>query len=220
MGEIASRHAAGGALDAIHPPAWRRPCVAFASEFAAGDPEYHRHGRLRSGSKQRGTTLAAALVIMAATTLLATAALRAARSAAHVAGAVVAEHDAFRLAELGVAAGMRVARNRPELLPAAGQMSVSPVTAAGAGQASTRIVALGSDADCPALAPLPAIRRHYEIHATGYADRGAVATHVQGFYICAEVCDTAYCEAAEQRPVATYWRSLMGYVTAAIEGAE
>jgi hypothetical protein len=99
-------------------------------------------------------------------------------------------------------------------------MSLSPVTAAGAGHASTHIVALGSDADCPALAPLPAIRRHYEIHATGYADRGAVATHVQGFYVCAEVCAITYCEVAEQRPVAAYWRSLMGYATAATGAAE
>ena len=169
---------------------------------------------------QRGVALPAALVIAAATAMLATAALRSATSATELAGTVVAAGDAFRLAELGVAAGLRLARTAPALLPATGQISVAELDAAGAGRVSASIVAVGSDAGCPALTSLPAIRRHYEIHATGHANRGAVATHVQGFFVCAEVCNTAGCEAAEELPVASYWRALVGSAPAASGAAE
>ena len=159
---------------------------------------------------QGGVALPAALVIAAATAMLAAAALRSAVTATEVAGTVVAAEDAFRMAELGVAAGLRLARTSPALLPATGQASVAELDAVGTGRVSASIVALGSDTGCQTLGPAPAIRRHYEIRAIGRADSGAVATHVQGFFVCAEVCDTAYCEVAEEFPVATYWRALAG----------
>lgn len=168
----------------------------------------------------RGVALPAALVIAAATAMLATAALCTARSATQLAGTVVAAEDAFRLAELGVAAGLRLAKASPALLPTTGETPVTELAVAGTGRVSASIAALGSDTLCPALAPLPAIRRHYEIHATGRADRGAAATHVQGFFVCAESCTTAWCEAAEELPTASYWRALTGDAPAASGSAQ
>ena len=125
-------------------------------------------------------------------------------------GALLAANDAFALADLGLAAGMQQALADPASLPDAGSLSLPTQQFAGRGSINIVIQAGTHDNHCPALAPLPGIRRHFEIRATGFADRSASATHVQGFYVCREVCAAAECVAMELLSVQAYWFARTG----------
>lgn len=159
---------------------------------------------------QSGATLAAALILVTAGMLLAISALRSATTEAQLGGTLIAAQDAFWLAELGVAAGLSFALNQPADLPAATSLNLAATTSLGHGHTKIAIHQNGTDAHCPSLAPLNSVRYHYEIHATGFADRGATSTHVQGFYICSELCTSLYCDLAELPPVKSYWKNSTG----------
>ncbi len=159
---------------------------------------------------QSGATLAAALILVTAGMLLAISALRSATTEAQLGGTLIAAQDAFWLAELGVAAGLSFALNQPADLPEATSLKLTATTSLRHGHTKITIHQNGTDAHCPSLAPLNSVRYHYEIHATGFADRGATSTHVQGFYICSELCTSLYCDIAELPPVKSYWKSSTG----------
>jgi Tfp pilus assembly protein PilX len=159
---------------------------------------------------QSGATLAAALILVTAGMLLAISALRSATTEAQLASTLIAGQDAFWLAELGVATGISFALNQPADLPEATSLNLAATTPPGRGHTKITIHQNGTDAHCPSLAPLNSVRHHYEIHATGFADRGAISTHVQGFYICSELCTSLYCDIAESPPVKSYWKSSTG----------
>jgi hypothetical protein len=159
---------------------------------------------------QNGATLAAALILVTAGMLLAISALRSAITEAQLSSTLIAAQDAFWLAELGVATGMSFALNQPADLPEGTSLKLATTGSPGRGYIKTTIYQNETDSHCPSLAPLNSIRHHYEIHATGVADRGATSTHVQGFYICSEICTSLYCDIAELPPVKSYWKSFTG----------
>ncbi len=158
----------------------------------------------------RGATLPATLLLVVAATLTALAALRSAASETRLTGTLLAANTAFALAELGIAAGMHTALTEPARLPDSGPLTLPPQTIAGMGSVSVLIQPTASDNACPALAPLPAVRRHFEIRATSVADHSVRTTHVQGFYVCRELCATAGCVALELLPVRSYWQARAG----------
>jgi hypothetical protein len=158
----------------------------------------------------RGATLPVALLLLIAATLSALAALRSAASETQLTGTLFAAHRAFALAERGIAAGLDTARTDPARLPTAAPLVLPSLDIAGMGRVDIVIQPGQVDDLCPALAPLPAERWHYEIRATA-SDIGSIrTTHVQGFYICRELCTTADCVAAELRPVRSYWHARPG----------
>jgi hypothetical protein len=170
----------------------------------------HRLARTELLRAQAGATLVAVLILVSAGTLLGVSALRSATTEAQLSGTLIAAQDAFWLAELGVAAGMQYAVARPADLPRDAVVDIVIPARPEHGHVETAIHAAGEDTHCPSLAPAEAIRHHYEIHATGYADRGAISTHVQGFYICSEVCTTLGCVVPENPPVRSYWKGITG----------
>ncbi len=159
---------------------------------------------------QSGATLAAALILVTAGMMLAISALRSAATEAQLGSTLIAAQDAFWLAERGIAAGISFALNQPADLPEASSLNLAATTSLGRGHIKTTIHQNGTDSHCPSLAPLNSVRHHYEIHATGFADRGATSTHIQGFYICSEICTSLYCDIEELPPVKSYWKSATG----------
>jgi hypothetical protein len=153
----------------------------------------------------QGATLPATVLLVAAATLTALGALRSAASETRLTGTLLAAQTAFALAELGIAAGMHTALTDPAKLPDSGTLILPAQIIAGMGSVSILVEPGASDNACPALAPLPAVRHHFEIRATGLADRAVTTTHVQGFYVCRELCATADCVALETLPVRAYW---------------
>lgn len=158
----------------------------------------------------RGATLPATLLLIAAATLTALAAVHSAASETRLTGTVLSASTAFALAELGIAAGMQTALTDPARLPDSGTLTLPSQTITGMGNVSVSIQPGASDNYCPALAPLPATRRHFEIRATGSADHSVRTTHVQGFYVCRELCTSADCVALELLPVRSYWQERAG----------
>jgi hypothetical protein len=157
-----------------------------------------------------GATLPAVLLLLAAAMLTALAALRSAASETRLTGTLLNSYSAFALAELGIAAGLQTAVMNPAALSATNTLTLSPQSVNGLGRYTTLIRPAGRDDFCPALAPLPANRMHFEIVATGDANDSITTTHVQGFYICSELCTTADCVAAEMPPVRSYWQAQPG----------
>lgn len=163
-----------------------------------------------SQHSQSGATLAVVMILVSAGMLLAVSALRSATTEAQLSGTLIAAHEAFWLAELGVASGINFARARPAELPASSAKELTTHIRHGQGLTETVILPDGTDNHCPPLAPANAIRRHYEIHATGIAARGAISTHVQGFYVCSENCSAIDCDVPEYPPVKSYWKAVAG----------
>ncbi|MEJ2139783.1 MAG: hypothetical protein P8Y61_10105 [Gammaproteobacteria bacterium] len=162
--------------------------------------------RNRAPTRQAcGSILPAILVLIVAVMLLGLGALRSAATEVITGASISAARDAFWLAEAGIADGLAFAAKRTAELPVAGSISLPPRMVAGTGRIETVIRVTGSDDQCPALDPLEAERYHYEIQATGFADRSAASTHVQGLYICRSTCDSSDCLAVETAPVTTYW---------------
>jgi hypothetical protein len=172
--------------------------------------------RLRNRSPgqptQTGAALAATLILVTAGTALALSALRSATTEAQLGGTLMAAQDAFWLAELGVAAGLNFALTRPTELPASGSMILPALTGSGSDKDHAEIIIHQGTADdhCPELHLTSTVRQHYEIHATGFADRRAITTNVQGFYICSEICTASDCAIQENPPVKSYWKTFSG----------
>jgi len=158
----------------------------------------------------RGAALPATLLLIAAASLTAFAALRSAATEARLAGTLRSAATAFALAEQGIATGLEIARTDPALLPDSNLLTLPTQAIAGMGSVSAFIQPGTRDNHCPALAPLPAVRQHFEITATGTADIGVRTTHVQGFYVCREICTTADCIALELPPIRSYWQQRQG----------
>jgi len=168
------------------------------------------HTGRHSQHTQSGATLAVVMILVSAGMLLAVSALRSATTEAQLSGTLIAAQEAFWLAELGVASGIRFAHARPAELPDSSARELKTHISHRRGYTETVILQNGADNHCPPLAPANAIRRHYEIHATGMAARGAISTHVQGFYVCSEICSAIDCEVPEYPPVKSYWKAVAG----------
>ena len=76
-----------------------------------------KHTGRYSPHSQSGATLAVVMILVSACMLLAVSALRSATTEAQLSGTLIAAHEAFWLAELGVASGISFARARPAELP-------------------------------------------------------------------------------------------------------
>lgn len=159
---------------------------------------------LMRAPNQLGSVLPAVLVMLTATMLLTTGALRSATTGTSLSGTLSFAHDAFWLAETGIATAMEFARHNPPGLPGSGTVTLPPQHN-DTGRYETMIIAAGADTFCPALAPLPATRFLFEIHATGYAGRNAISRHIQGFFVCSSICAEPDCLAVETEPEKTYW---------------
>lgn len=161
---------------------------------------------------ENGAALPATLLLIAAASLTALSALRSAATEARLIGSLRAGSAAFALAEQGIAAGLQLAQANPALLPDSTPLILPAQTVAGMGSVAVFIQPGTRDNHCPALAPLPAVRAHFEIRATGTVDPGARTTHIQGFYVCREICSGAGCIAVELAPVRSYWQQRPGAV--------
>jgi len=164
----------------------------------------------RESRVERGAALPATLLLVAAASLTALSALRSAATEARLIGSLHAASSAFALAEQGITAGLQFAQANPALLPDSTPLALPVQVITGTGSVTTLIQPGTRDNHCPALAPLPAVRSHFEIRATGTADPGPRTTHVQGFYVCREICTGTDCIAVELAPVRSYWQQRQG----------
>jgi len=136
--------------------------------------------------------------------MLAISALRSATAEARLGASVLASSQAFSHAQRGVMAALHYAGTQPENLSLDNPVVIPISQPVSAGHSiDIEIVAGGSDAHCPVFTN--GERQHYEIYSTGVAGTGAVRTHVQGFYICRELCTGDSCIATESSPVPSYW---------------
>jgi len=159
---------------------------------------------------ERGATLPATLLLITAASLTALAALQSAATEARLTGILHSASSAFVLAERGISAGLHIAQTEPARLPVTTPLSLPAQAITDMGSVTTLIQPVTSDNHCPALAPLPAVRQHFEIRATGIAANGAQTTHVQGFYVCREICAAPDCIALELLPIRSYWQQRQG----------
>jgi len=164
------------------------------------------------GNRQiRGSALPICLMLSGILGILAVSALRSATAEARLGVSVLAAHQAFSLAQRGSTTALRYAMRQPENLPALQSIPlIIPVAqpASPGHSIETEIAAFGIDADCPYLhddAILNVERQHYEIRSTGRASTSATRIHVQGFYICHEICSGNGCIGTVTPPVPSYW---------------
>jgi len=160
--------------------------------------------------RSTGAVLPATLILTTAVAFLAVSSMYAATTQARLSGRLLGAADAFWLAEYGLETGFDIATAQTGKLPENTIMQLGTEEVAGKGLVATSIVSTGSDQDCAGMAAPNSIRHHYEIHATGLADHSASDTHIQGFYICREYCETDYCEAVEGHPTKSYWKAFRG----------
>lgn len=162
-------------------------------------------GVFQSRRRDSGSALPLCLVLTGMLGVFAVNALRSATIEARLSLSVLQAHQAFTLAERGITAALRYAEQHADSLPAASDRLTVPTTGAThAGESlAVSITAMHDDTQCPAYSA--AERQHYEIHSVGRVGAGARRTHVQGFYICRELCDADDCLAAESSPVPSYW---------------
>jgi hypothetical protein len=153
---------------------------------------------------QRGSTIAIILMLLGILSLLATNALRTAIAETRLIDTLLVAGSTFQLAELGIASGLQFAIDNPAELPVTDALTLPPLQVDVFGRVQTSLVAVGTDNLCPELEPVPAQRLHFEIRATAVVDNPVNGTHVQGFYICRELCTEA-CIGAEILPVKSYW---------------
>jgi hypothetical protein len=152
-----------------------------------------------------GSALPLCLVLTGLLGLFAVNALRSATTEAKLSLSVLRSHEAFALAEQGILAALRYAEQHAANLPAPNDiLPVATTVSVRAGESlAVSITATHSDAQCPAF--VTSERMHFEIRSIGRAGAGARRTHVQGFYICRELCEVDDCLAAESSPVPSYW---------------
>ena len=166
----------------------------------------------RPGNRQiRGSALPICLMLSGILGILAVSALRSATAEARLGVSVLAAHQAFNLAQRGSTTALGYAMRQPENLPALQSIPLNISVAQPAIQGhsiETEIAAIGADAECPYLrndADLNVERQHYEIRSTGRAGKSATRIHVQGFYICHEICSGNGCIGTVTPPVPSYW---------------
>jgi hypothetical protein len=168
-----------------------------------------------------GSILPLCLVLTGLLGLFAVNALRSATTEAQLSLSVLHSYEAFALAEQGILAALRYAEQHAANLPEPNDMLTIATTVSTGAEAraepraerrseprsgkslAVTITATHSDAQCPAF--VTSERMHFEIRSVGRAGAGARRTHVQGFYICRELCDVEGCLAAESAPVPSYW---------------
>jgi hypothetical protein len=160
----------------------------------------HRIHKQRS----QGSALPICLILTGILSILAISALRSATAEARLSRSVLDASQAFSLAERGVVTALAFARTQPENLSLSMPVAVPVTQPALPGHSiAVEIEASGIDDHCPMFTNSE--RQHYEIYSTGMAGMGAIRTHVQGFYICRELCADENCIGAEISPVPSYW---------------
>jgi hypothetical protein len=160
----------------------------------------HRIHKQRS----QGSALPICLILTGILSILAISALRSATAEARLSRSVLDASQAFSLAERGVVTALAFARTQPEKLSSTMPVAVPVTQPALPGHSiAVEIEASGIDDHCPMFTNSE--RQHYEIYSTGMAGMGAIRTHVQGFYICRELCADENCIGAEISPVPSYW---------------
>ncbi len=161
--------------------------------------------------QMRGSALPICLMLSGILSILAVSALRSATAEARLGVSVLAAHQAFYLAQRGSTTALSYAIRLPENLPAPQSIPlIIPVAQPSIPGHSieTEIAAIGTDAVCPYLsddAVLNIERQHYEIRSMGRASTSATRIHIQGFYICHEICSGIGCIGTVTRPVPSYW---------------
>lgn len=152
----------------------------------------------------KGSTLPICLILTGIMALLAISALRSATAEARLSISVQNFSQAFYLAERGVATALGFANAQPENLSLSLPVTV-PISQPALPDHSidVEIEAAGNDSHCPMFTN--GQRQHYEIYSTGIAGMGAIRTHIQGFYICRELCTGESCIGTELPPVPGYW---------------
>jgi Tfp pilus assembly protein PilX len=166
--------------------------------------------RQKASPGNTGAILPAVVLLTLAGTLLGLSALRSAHTETRLGASLQAARNAFMLAELGIESGMKRVIENPALLQATAASELMQSEIDGKGRVHAVLHRGVTDDHCPNLVTGSAIRTHYEIHATGIADRGALTTHVLGFHVCTETCTSIYCVAAESLPVRSYWSAAPG----------
>jgi hypothetical protein len=141
--------------------------------------------------------------------ILAVSALRSATAEARLSASVLAASQAFSLAQNGVVTALAYAKSHPENLSLHNPVIVPVAQPATTDHSiTTEIEANGNDPHCPMFSH--GERQHYEIYSTGIAGPGATRTHVQGFYICRELCASENCIAEETLATPSYWTTFDG----------
>ena len=154
--------------------------------------------------RSRGSALPICLILTGILSILAISALRSATAEARLSRSVLAASQAFSLAERGVITALAFARTQPEKLSLTMPVAVPvPQPALPGHSIDVEIEAIGKDNHCPTFANSE--RQHYEVYSTGIAGMSAIRTHVQGFYICRELCAEESCIGTELSPVPSYW---------------
>ncbi|MCP4091007.1 MAG: hypothetical protein GY746_14635 [Gammaproteobacteria bacterium] len=158
----------------------------------------------RNKRQHQGSTLPICLILTGILNILAINALRSATTEARLGISAQDFSRAFHLAERGVVTALAFARTQPENLPLSLPVTI-PITQPTLPDHSIDITikATGNDGHCPLFTV--GERQHYEIYATGIAGMGATRTHIQGFYICRELCTGENCINAEAAPIPSYW---------------
>ena len=154
--------------------------------------------------RQQGSAAVIAIALLGILSMLASSALQTALAETRLINSLLVAGSTFELAELGIASGLQLATNSPGQLPDTEPLTLPPLQADVFGRLETTIVATDTDNLCPQMSPLPAERLHFEIRATAAVENPVNGTHVQGFYICRELC-TNNCIGAESLPVKSYW---------------
>jgi hypothetical protein len=154
--------------------------------------------------RSQGSALPICLILTGILSILAISALRSATAEARLSISVLAASQAFSLAERGVITALAFARTQPEKLSLTMPVVVPvPQPALPGHSIDVEIEASGNDNHCPMFANSE--RQHYEVYSTGIAGMSAIRTHVQGFYICRELCAEENCIGTELSPVPSYW---------------
>ena len=141
--------------------------------------------------------LAICLVFLTLLTLLAVATVGTATVELRLAANAQHRVAAFYLAEIAIAGSLDTLASNPALLDTSTPFTIARTAVPGHGayEAATVLQEFGSACDEPT--GQPAIRRHFEIRASGYSGRNAVANHRRGFYVCGP--------GPEQTLVPTFW---------------
>ncbi|MDP6437437.1 MAG: hypothetical protein QF790_02485 [Gammaproteobacteria bacterium] len=150
-----------------------------------------------------GSALPIVLMLLTILSLFAANALRTATAEARLTDSLLVADRAFELGERGIAAGLRYAFENPANLTTGLPLALR---LAGPDADDTVEVSLAHtvlDNYCPAMSVSPVERLHFEIRAMVHVEL-LRQTHVQGFYICREICPGP-CTGIESLPVRSYW---------------
>ena len=155
-----------------------------------------------------GSALPIVLMLLMILSLLAANALRTAIAESRLIDSLLVAGQVFETAEPGIMAGLRFAYENPSGLPTDLPtdlpVTLSIVNPNRRGTVEATLSHTAIDNYCPMMDVLPVERLHYEIHSVASVDDLLRQTHIQGFYICREVCPGP-CTGIESFPVESYW---------------